>query len=183
MFRLHSRRKAFTDAEDETLRNLVAIHGEGNWNIIAKTMPGRNPRQVIDRWTTYLSPTINRDPWTLEDDDKLLTEHAALGKRWTLIAKSFPGRTDAQVKNRLQMLQRRQKRQAVALMLSQAPSMCRATSSGFTSPVSATGETGTEPAIFTSEETQDSATAVPALEAELWYDNEYEESSTEGNFV
>ena len=45
-------------------------------------------------------PGVNTAPWT-EYEDKLLEQKVnELGRKWSVIAKFFPGRTDINIKNR-----------------------------------------------------------------------------------
>ena len=69
-------------------------------------MVGRNARQCHDRWKYYLSPKINHAPWTEEDDRNLIKAYTELNGKWVNIAKRFKGRTDTQIKNRWNTLNR-----------------------------------------------------------------------------
>jgi hypothetical protein len=64
-------------------------------------------RQCKERWTYYLSPRLNHQPWTEDEDAQLIEKQAEYGAKWVRIAQFFPNRTDAMVTNRFQMLQRR----------------------------------------------------------------------------
>ena len=92
--------RKFTSEEDRALRKLVKEYGEYSWDEIAANMNGRNARQCHDRWTYYLSPKINHAPWTDEDDKALIQAYTELNGKWVQIAKRFKGRTDTQIKNR-----------------------------------------------------------------------------------
>jgi hypothetical protein len=96
----------FTPDEDVLLKQLVKRFGR-SWEVIACYLPNRNQRQCKDRWTNYLSPSISTDPWTEENDQLLLQKVNELGPKWTQITTFFPGRTDANLKNRWFMLVRR----------------------------------------------------------------------------
>ena len=100
----------FTEIEDQRLREVVARFEEYDWNVIASEMPGRNPRQCKERWTYYLSPTLNTSPWTNEEDNLLLMKQMELGSKWVKISKFFDNRTDAMVKNRFNVLMRKKKK-------------------------------------------------------------------------
>ncbi|OHS98154.1 Myb-like DNA-binding domain containing protein [Tritrichomonas foetus] len=97
----------FTKDEDERLRSIVTQLGEQDWDTIADHMPGRNQRQCRERWLNYLSPNVNREPWSAEEDALLIEKHNELGSRWVRIAKYFVGRSDTSVKNRWMVLQRK----------------------------------------------------------------------------
>ena len=97
-------RKQFTTDEDLKLARLVQMYGEGNWNVICDNMPGRNIRQVKERWTYYLSPKINKKPWMNEDDKKLAELYKKFGTKWHTIASFFPSRTSICIRNRVKSL-------------------------------------------------------------------------------
>lgn len=94
------KREKFLPEEDRQLRELVAIHGDSSWDIVAKNMPNRNQRQCRERWKHYLSSSKAKVPWTPEEDDLLYQKMNELGPKWTKIAKFFDGRTDIQIKTR-----------------------------------------------------------------------------------
>lgn len=91
----------FTPDEDQKLRDLVATYGTGNWSLIAKEMKTkRNCRQCRERWYKYLSPEINHQPWTKEEDELLEIKYAEYGPKWKAISMFFNNRTDINVKSR-----------------------------------------------------------------------------------
>jgi hypothetical protein len=55
----------------------------------------------------YLNPGLNVDPWTELEDISLKRAYETLGPRWVSMVALFPNRTDAMLKNRFQVLQRR----------------------------------------------------------------------------
>ena len=63
-------------------------------------MQTRNARQCKDRYTNYLSPQINLNPWSQEEDDLLIKKVNELGNKWVKISKFFIGRSDNSIKNR-----------------------------------------------------------------------------------
>lgn len=69
------------------------------WNIIALKL-GRSAKQVRERWNGHLNPSINKGPWTREEDVLVAVKQREFGNKWAEIAKFFPGRTDTMVKNR-----------------------------------------------------------------------------------
>lgn len=105
-------RSKFSPDEDRELLALVEEYGTKNWILVAEHMPNRNSRQCRERYLNYLDPNRNTDPWT-EDEDRLLEEkYAKYGPRWVHMVKFFPHRTDAMIKNRHMVLQRRLKKSA-----------------------------------------------------------------------
>ena len=107
----HSK-KRFSFEEDQLLKRLVAKYGE-NWNVIASCMKKRNPRQCRERWINYLSGFYLQKPWTEEEDDKLSNLFQEYGSKWVKIASFFENRSDINVKNRWNMLVRREKKQKI----------------------------------------------------------------------
>lgn len=53
-----------------------------------------------NRWHNHLDPSINKEPWTEEEDELLIEKHEQLGNKWAEISKFFSGRTDNMIKNR-----------------------------------------------------------------------------------
>ena len=96
----------FRPEEDQHLQRLVKEFGENSWEDIAELMPGRNPRQCKDRWTRYLSPSVNKNKWTVEEEKLLIKLVKDLNFRWVQIAKRFKGRTDNQIKNKWNTLKK-----------------------------------------------------------------------------
>lgn len=103
---IKSTKHHFSQQEDKKLRNLVAEYGIHDWISISKNMPGRNQRQCKDRWMKFLSPDINRKPFTKEEDDLIIAEYNKIGPQWVRITALLPGRSDASVKARYKLLTR-----------------------------------------------------------------------------
>ena len=99
----------FTHNEDKELQHLVACHGM-NWEYIATLMPGRNVRQVKERWTNYLSSDVENRPWTPDEDALLREKFSEFGSKWKRISSFFEKRSDVHVKNRWRLLQRAEMR-------------------------------------------------------------------------
>lgn len=100
-------RSGFTPEEDCLLIDLVAQFGNDSWTTISSYMEKRNARQCKDRYTSYLSPTINNGPYSEEEDDLLRKKYNEIGPKWVKISKFFPNRTDISVKCRWAVLNRR----------------------------------------------------------------------------
>jgi hypothetical protein len=101
------RRRTFQPEEDELLRNAVAVYGESHWDRVASLIRGRTNRQCRERWTYYLSPTLDRSGWTTSEDRLLLEKHREYGPKWVSIGAFFPHRTPGMLKNRFNLLMRR----------------------------------------------------------------------------
>lgn len=98
-------RVKFTADDDAKLKALYQIFGN-NWNAIATQMRSKNARQCKDRWTLYLTPTRNDEPFTNQEINQLTDLVEKYGHKWKIISK-FLNRTDVQIKNLWKVLQRK----------------------------------------------------------------------------
>ncbi|KAF5737167.1 hypothetical protein HS088_TW13G00045 [Tripterygium wilfordii] len=91
----------WTPEEDETLRNAVAAFKGKSWKKIAEFFPDRSEVQCLHRWQKVLNPDLIKGPWTQEEDDKITELVAKYGPtKWSVIAKSLPGRIGKQCRER-----------------------------------------------------------------------------------
>ena len=106
--------------EDLIIVKFVESNGCGNWTHIAQDMKKSHPllsrssKQIRERyhlflslrWYNHLDPTINKQPWTEEEENVIFEAHQRWGSKWKDIAGLlkaryfFPySRTDNSVKN------------------------------------------------------------------------------------
>jgi hypothetical protein len=104
--RKRKKRCSFTPDEDDRLRELVEKYGTHDWTRVASKIRRRDPRQCRERWTNYLSPSVINGPWTVEEDELLAEKVAEFGRKWQHVAGFFQGRTDINVKNHWNHLQK-----------------------------------------------------------------------------
>jgi hypothetical protein len=100
----------FSANEDTLLVSLVHQFGTNCWAKVAKLIDGRNPRQCRDRWLNYLSPKVSLGPWTMDEEAMLTRKFIEFGPRWRVIATFFSTRSDVNIKNHWQLMQRRARR-------------------------------------------------------------------------
>jgi len=105
-----SQREQWTQHEDESIRQLVHIHGTSSWTLIAQLLPGRTNKQCRERWHNHLDKDICKDKWSVEEDRMLVDLHGKFGNKWADVAKYFQGRTGNAVKNRWNSALRRGER-------------------------------------------------------------------------
>ena len=53
-----------------------------------------------------MDPSINRGPWSKQEDDMLIELHSRMGNKWAEIKRHLRGRTENGVKSRFKSIQR-----------------------------------------------------------------------------
>jgi hypothetical protein len=110
----HSRRQnalhpkiAWTEDEENKLKDAIQMHGDKDWGAIAALVPFRTKLECENTWnSSALKYSIDRTAgrsgaWKKDEDDKL-TDSVQLhgGKDWAAIATLVPGRTRRQCQTR-----------------------------------------------------------------------------------
>ncbi|XP_042046369.1 transcription factor MYB3R-3-like [Salvia splendens] len=91
----------WTPEEDDTLRKAVSAFRGKSWKKIAEFFPHRSEVQCLHRWQKVLNPELVKGPWTPEEDEKITKLVAKYGPtKWSVIAKSLPGRIGKQCRER-----------------------------------------------------------------------------------
>ncbi|XP_073277351.1 transcription factor MYB3R-5-like isoform X2 [Primulina huaijiensis] len=91
----------WTRDEDDTLKRAVTDFRGKCWKKIAEFFPNRSEVQCLHRWQKVLNPELVKGPWTQEEDEKITELVAKYGPtKWSVIAKSLPGRIGKQCRER-----------------------------------------------------------------------------------
>lgn len=98
------RRAKWQPDEDLQLRIATDAYGRGNWALIARHVHGRTDVQCRERYVNVLDPLVNNEPFSADEDARLLalaTQHEC---SWTKVAQHMPGRTDGACWRRWRLL-------------------------------------------------------------------------------
>uniref|UniRef100_M4B353 Uncharacterized protein n=1 Tax=Hyaloperonospora arabidopsidis (strain Emoy2) TaxID=559515 RepID=M4B353_HYAAE len=95
--------------EEDAILMEMMLKGYDNWRQVSNNIPGRTAKQCRERWRNRLDPSINKSPFTEEEDEAIQQAYAKYGNRWTQIAELLPGRTEDAIKLRWKVLNPNQK--------------------------------------------------------------------------
>jgi len=105
-----SKSRAWTNEEDQRVRDLVAEYGLRKWSLVAMHLNDKTQKQVYARWRDYLQPGISNLPWTKKEQKRLEDLHKVLGNQWAVLTKMLPGRSPNAIKNRFHATRRKLER-------------------------------------------------------------------------
>ncbi|XP_038131222.1 snRNA-activating protein complex subunit 4 [Cyprinodon tularosa] len=98
------KRGSWTPEEDAQLRELVQKMRIGNfipYTQMSYFIEGRDPCQLLYRWTMVLDPRLKKGPWSKEEDQLLLQAVARYGEKcWWKVRLEVPGRSDGACRDR-----------------------------------------------------------------------------------
>ena len=77
---------------------------------IAEKVGSRSGKQCRERYLNHLSPSINRSPWSIDEDKIIYKLHDIYHNNWCKYINDLPGRSDNSIKNRWHMLNRNKKK-------------------------------------------------------------------------
>lgn len=80
---------------------------EINWVLVSEKVTMRTMKQCRERYTCCLDPTLNKTPFTEEEDMRLIAQVEEHGSKWSLIKKQFKNRSDGSLKSRYLALLRK----------------------------------------------------------------------------
>ncbi|CAD8088849.1 unnamed protein product [Paramecium sonneborni] len=92
-------RKQWTEEENQKLVDLVSKFGY-HWSKISSFLPQRTGKQVREHYLNQLHPDINNEPWTKEEDEKIIEFYKKFGGKWSQISKHLNKRSENSIKNR-----------------------------------------------------------------------------------
>ncbi|CAD6938504.1 unnamed protein product [Tilletia controversa] len=96
-------RRMWTPAEDAKLKAMVKAAGDKvpRWSEIAKSLDGRNRKDVRKRWSYCLNPTLTKGAWSKQEDTLLRAAINDLGTdEWVHVASRVGSRTGDQCAKR-----------------------------------------------------------------------------------
>ncbi|KAG1864642.1 hypothetical protein DFJ58DRAFT_655646 [Suillus subalutaceus] len=101
------KKSAWTPEEDHLLLELYKVHST-KWSVIARHIPGRTDDACSKRYREALDPSLRRDEWSKEEDDKLFDAYSRLAGRWGQVGQELQ-RSGLACRNRWRLLERKKK--------------------------------------------------------------------------
>ncbi|OCL02962.1 hypothetical protein AOQ84DRAFT_368788 [Glonium stellatum] len=86
--------------EDELLREGVRLHGT-RWTAVSQIVGSRQANQCSRRWHEVVKPNINRERWSIFEEEMLKRAVVAHGRKWIeIVERYFPDRTPIATRQR-----------------------------------------------------------------------------------
>lgn len=89
----------WSDEEEHQLLYLLSKHGK-KWSLIEKEMKSRSGKQIRHHYLNVIDQSSNRDPFTSEEDAKIIVLYKKFGCKWKQISSFFENRTSDSIKSR-----------------------------------------------------------------------------------
>jgi len=90
----------WTPEEDEQLKSIMMNNTNAKYSEICVLLTTqRTSKQCRERWHNHLSPEVNKDKWTPEEDALICLKFKEFGALWSRMALILKGRTDNAIKN------------------------------------------------------------------------------------
>jgi hypothetical protein len=81
------RKQCFTKEEDEAISEFQKTKGNKKWTELV--LPFKTAKQIRERWKHILNPAVSKEPWTSEEDIKLLEKVREVEKKMEFFATIF----------------------------------------------------------------------------------------------
>lgn len=94
------RKTLFSPKEEERLLELVKVHGENKWSVIASVMKKWNRKQLRDHYVNFMKGQGSSTNFSPAEDVMVLTHVNSYGHTWKELSKKLPGRSPMAIKNR-----------------------------------------------------------------------------------
>jgi hypothetical protein len=105
-FNLKPKKGTWTLDEDQRLLAGIYYFGTSNWLQISEFMGnGRSIHSCSWRWYKSFNPKISNEPWTKEEEDRLITLMSTPNITWSKISREFANKTTVQCRQRFQQIQ------------------------------------------------------------------------------
>lgn len=102
-------RKRFSPDEDAMLISLISFYGQ-DWMKIASEMKTRTSRQCRERWRFFLSPDLDNNDWSTDENNLLIAKYNEIGPHWKKLQTFFPKRSYINIRNHYRNLENAKKR-------------------------------------------------------------------------
>ncbi|CAF1091738.1 unnamed protein product [Rotaria sordida] len=103
MVRVPIKGGVWRNTEDEILKAAVMKYGKNQWSRIASLLHRKSAKQCKARWFEWLDPSIKKNEWSRDEDEKLLHMAKLMPTQWRTIA-PIVQRTAAQCLERYEYL-------------------------------------------------------------------------------